>query len=170
MRLFKKKAIEERIEKIDDDLLYSPVKGTVKALSEIDDDAFSSGVLGKGIAVQPLDDVIVAPLSGKVATVFPTKHVVCIHGNNGCELLIHIGIDTVKLKGRYFDIKVTEGQVIEAGTLIGTVQFGKLKENGYKTDVILVVTNPETYKAEGAFKGKLIDKKEVLLNISKKEK
>lgn len=155
--------------KINDNLLYSPVKGIVKDLSKVEDKVFSSGIVGKGIAVEPLDNIIISPISGKVMTVFPTKHAICIRGNNGCELLVHIGIDTVKLKGKYFDIKLKEGQTIKAGALMGTVQFDEIKKSGCGTDVILVITNPDTYNIERVFKGEMIDKSEALLSVSKKE-
>ncbi len=172
MWLFKKKAekeMEEKIENANDNIVYSPVKGSVKELSKVEDNVFSTGVIGEGIAIMPLENTIVAPINGKVMTVFPTKHVVGIKGNNGCELIIHMGIDTVELNGKYFDVKVKEGQTIEAGTLIGTAQFDEIKKSGYKTDIIVVVTNSEEYGIERIYREELIDKKLALLNIRKKE-
>lgn len=150
-------------------MLYSPVKGIVKDLSKVEDKVFSSGIIGKGIAIEPLDNVITAPINGKVITVFPTKHAICIQGNTGCELLVHIGIDTVKLNGKYLNIKVKEGQTIEAGTLMGIVQFDEIKKSGCGIDIILVVTNPDAYNIERVFKGEMIDRNGALLNICKKE-
>lgn len=169
MWLFKKKENEEKIENSNDNIVYSPVKGYVKELSEVDDNVFNTGVMGNGIAIVPSEDIIVAPISGTVLAVFPTKHAVGIKGNNGCELIIHIGIDTVELNGKYFDIKVKEGQNIRAGDIIGYVQFEDIKQAGYKTDTIVLITNSNDYKVERIHKEKLIDKKLALLNICKKE-
>ena len=164
------KIIKRKLKIVNADLLYSPVRGKVKELSKVEDNVFSSGAMGKGIAIEPLDNCIYAPVSGRVVSVFPTKHAICIEGKNGCELLIHIGIDTVELSGKYFDIKVKIGQTIEAGTIIAVVQFENIKKSGYGTDVILIVANSDAYNIERVFKEEFIDKSEALLNICKKEK
>lgn len=170
MRFFRRKIVEETIERINDNWVYSPVKGKLKSLSEIDDEVFSSGMMGDGIIVEPVDKTIVAPVSGRIAAVFETKHAIAIESNSGCEVLIHIGIDTVELKGKYFDIGVKVGDRVEAGNLIGNVQFEEIKKNGYRTDVIVVITNSDNYIVEKIPKENFIDKKEPLLNISKKGK
>lgn len=126
--LFKKK--KEKI--------HSPVKGTVIHLKDVPDEVFSSGMMGAGFAVKPEDGEIYAPVSGKVLSIFPTKHALLIQSKNGKELLIHIGIDTVELKGNGFEIHVVAGQEIKANQHIASVDLTILENAHKNTDVMVV--------------------------------
>ncbi|MTK06205.1 MAG: peptidoglycan DD-metalloendopeptidase family protein [Hungatella sp.] len=121
--------------------MTAPAKGTVVHLNQVSDEAFSSGTLGKGVGVVPTSNEIFSPADGEVVTVFPTKHAIGIRTEYGGEIIIHIGINTVELDGKYFDIFVKEGDKITSGQMIGTVEFDKVKEAGYDTTVMLIVTN-----------------------------
>lgn len=136
-------------------VIASPMKGQVLPLSEVQDEVFSSGMLGKGIAVDPSEGKVIAPVDGEVATLFPTKHAVGLRTSNGIEVLIHIGIDTVELNGKYFEAHVEQGQQVKRGDLLVTFDIPKLKEEGYVTQVPVLITNSADYpgmteKASGA--------------------
>lgn len=129
----------------DEKTMTAPAKGMVVKLSQVADEVFSSGTLGKGIGVIPSSDEIFAPADGVVVSVFPTKHAIGIRTEYGAEMIIHIGINTVELDGKYFDIFVQEGDKITSGQVIGSVEFDKVKEAGYDTTVMLIVTNTDQF-------------------------
>lgn len=125
--------------------LDSVVEGQLIQLSEINDQAFSTGALGKGIGIIPANDELYAPLDGEISVVFPTKHAIGIKGNNGEELLIHIGIDTVELEGRHFEVLVQPGDQVRKGQKIAEVAFDQIKAEGYDPTTIVVVTNTNDF-------------------------
>ncbi|EOH98228.1 PTS system, beta-glucoside-specific IIABC component [Enterococcus haemoperoxidus ATCC BAA-382] len=125
--------------------LSSAVEGKVVPLAEINDQAFSTGALGKGLGIIPTDNKVLAPVSGEVSAVFPTKHAIGIKTEEGVEVLIHIGIDTVELDGKHFDTIVEQGAIIEKGQLLSTVDFAGIQKDGYDPTVIVVVTNTMDY-------------------------
>ena len=96
-------------------------------------------------AVEPLDGTIKAPFDGKVAAVFDTKHAIGLVADSGLELLIHIGIDTVQLNGKYYDIKVKNGDSIKKGDIIGTVDLEGIRSEGYRTITPLIVSNSDKF-------------------------
>lgn len=120
--------------------LESPVNGEVIPLSEVNDSVFSSGVLGEGIAVKPKDGVLFAPAKAEVIMTYETGHAVGLRTENGAEVLIHIGLDTVKLKGKYFDVKIKEGQEVDPGETLIEFDLDKIVEAGFDPTVIMVVT------------------------------
>lgn len=93
--------------------ISSPLKGEVVALTDVDDAAFSSGVLGTGVAILPQEGKLISPVDGVIASLFNTNHAVGINADSGAEILIHIGVDTVKLEGKYFDAKVKQGDQVK---------------------------------------------------------
>ncbi len=119
----------------------SPVKGQQVPISEVNDKVFASGALGAGVGVVPDEDTVVSPVSGTVATVFPTGHAYGIKTADGVEVLVHIGIDTVAMKGDGFAAQVKKGDSVSAGQPLAVVDFDKVKAAGYDTTVIVVVTN-----------------------------
>ena len=110
---------------------YSPADGNVVPLTEVSDQAFSSEALGKGIAVKPINGTIVSPIAGTVSAVYPTAHAYGIKGNNNEEILVHIGIDTVKLEGKYFTPNVKTNDIVMPGDLLATIELDKIIEAGY---------------------------------------
>ena len=116
---FLKNHVEKvKIENIKSNEVYAPVEGEVIPLDEVDDAVFSEKILGDGVAVEPDKGEIYSPVKGTVSVVFPTKHVVGITTEEGANIILHIGIDTVELKGKGFDVKVEQGDKVEAGAVV----------------------------------------------------
>lgn len=125
--------------------IFPPVTGKVIPLEEVQDDAFSTKVMGEGIAIVPTDDMIVAPFNGTVTALFPTKHALGLTSDDGMEVLIHVGIDTVELNGKYFESFVETGDKIKQGQPLLKVDFAKVQEAGYDIVTPVVVTNTNHY-------------------------
>ena len=123
--------------------IKSPMKGTVIPLSEVPDAVFSSEMLGKGFGVEPSEGKAYAPVDGEVTTVFDTKHAIGLMSKHGVELLIHIGMDTVKLNGKGFDVKVKTGDQVKAGDLLAEFDMDLIKGEGYPVTTAVVVTNTD---------------------------
>lgn len=123
----------------------SPVDGQLTELSQVKDETFASGILGKGAAVIPANGRIVSPVNGKITSVFPTKHAVGIVDENGVELLLHIGIDTVKLEGKHFTAHVSDGAVVKKGDLLVEFDKNAIEAEGYDTIVTILVTNTQEF-------------------------
>ena len=130
----------------DDSVLYSVSEGTAILLSQVNDATFASEVLGKGIAVIPSKGEVVAPCDAVVETVFDTKHAVGLSTESGMELLIHIGINTVELNGKYFTSHVKNGDHVKKGQLLVSFDMEKVKAAGYDVTTPLIVTNSDDYK------------------------
>lgn len=127
--------------------IYSPLKGRIIPLSEVKDAAFSSGVLGSGAAIEPAEGKLYAPADGVVDNLFDTKHAIGITTSDGAELLIHIGMDTVKLKGEHFTAHVENGDKISRGDLLISFDKDAIEKAGYETVTPVVVCNTEEYAA-----------------------
>ena len=123
--------------------IKSPRNGTVIPLSEVPDAVFSSEMLGKGFGVEPSEGKAYAPVDGEVTTVFDTKHAIGLMSKHGVELLIHIGMDTVKLNGKGFDVKVKTGDQVKAGDLLAEFDMDLIKGEGYPVTTAVVVTNTD---------------------------
>ena len=130
----------------DDSVLYSVSEGTAILLSQVNDATFASEVLGKGVAVIPAKGKVVAPCDATVETVFDTKHAVGLSTESGMELLIHIGINTVELNGKYFTSHVKNGDHVKKGQLLVSFDMEKVKAAGYDVTTPLIVTNSDDYK------------------------
>lgn len=129
-------------EKVDPTVtLYSPVNGEVVGIEEVADPVFSQKMMGDGFGVVPTDGNIYSPASGKVVSVFPTQHAVGLELDNGIEVLVHIGIDTVELEGGPFTTTVKEGDQVTKDTPISTVDLKGLEDAGKDSTVIIVFTN-----------------------------
>ncbi|MCI1890813.1 MAG: beta-glucoside-specific PTS transporter subunit IIABC [Schleiferilactobacillus harbinensis] len=126
--------------------LMVPVSGKVHPLADVNDPTFSSGIMGKGIAIDPNSDQIVSPVNGKIVATFETGHAIGIDDTeNGIQLLIHIGIDTVSLKGKYFENLVTKGDAVTVGQPLIHFSPAKIKEAGLDPVVMLIVTNSDHF-------------------------
>ena len=123
--------------------VYACVQGTSIALNHVDDPVFSQGLVGRGIAIVPEGNVVCSPIKGVLSVVFPTGHAFGITSDEGIEILIHIGVDTVNLKGKGFDLLVEQGQRVELGTPLVNVDFQLLKDTNYHTETMLLVTSTE---------------------------
>ncbi|RYL93967.1 glucose PTS transporter subunit IIA [Sporolactobacillus sp. THM19-2] len=141
------KSLTESIAPVErrDDVLSPVASGKSIALSDVNDKVFSSGSLGKGAAIVPNKGEVVAPADGQILTVFVTGHAIGFRTDSGAELLIHIGIDTVKLKGKFFDVRVNQGQKVNRGDLLVNFDLEELKKLGYDTTISVVVTNSNDF-------------------------
>lgn len=129
-----------------DENIKSPLTGTVMPLSSVNDEVFSKGIMGKGFAISPTLGEVYAPFDGEVVSVFPTKHAIGLKSNDGIELLIHIGLDTVNLKGKYFDTQIKAGDTVKSGQLIETFDYKSIQNEGYDITVPIVITNSNDFK------------------------
>lgn len=125
--------------------VMAPVKGKVIPLANVNDSVFSTGSLGKGVAIIPEEGRIYAPVDGVVTALFPTGHAVGLTANDGTEVMIHIGIDTIQLEGKYFEAKIKQGDKVKKGQLLITFEKDKIKEAGYDITTIVIITNSEQY-------------------------
>lgn len=128
-------------------VIYSHLNGTVVNLEDVNDDVFSQKILGEGIAVEPSEGRLYAPCDGKINSVFDTKHAVTIQSADGAEVLLHIGIDTVKLGGKHFESHVSDGQEIKKGDLLVTFDIDAIKAEGYPLTTPLIIANTDEYHA-----------------------
>ncbi|MEI5993747.1 PTS transporter subunit IIBC [Candidatus Enterococcus mansonii] len=126
--------------------IVSVAEGEVIAIEQVDDPVFSKKMMGDGFAVIPVNETIYAPIDGTISSIFPSKHALGIQTEEGLEVLIHMGLDTVEMKDSAFTIHVTEGQKITAGEKIATADLDKIKDAGKQTTMIVVFTNGEKIK------------------------
>ncbi len=143
--------------------IESPVKGTVYPISEVNDAIFSKELLGKGVAITPEDDTIYSPINGEVITVLESKHAIGLRSDDGIEILLHIGIDTVNLKGKPFEVFVKEGDQVSVGQKLIKADFDEIKQAGYDETVILVVTNSESFTAVNETTGNIAENEPVMV-------
>ncbi|KHF27672.1 PTS system beta-glucoside-specific EIIBCA component [Anoxybacillus sp. BCO1] len=143
----------------------SPLKGDVIPLSNIEDGAFSSEAMGKGVAIEPMEGKVISPVNGVVTALFQTKHAICITSDEGLEILIHIGMDTVKLEGQYFTAYVKQGDVVKIGDLLVEFDINKIKEAGYEVITPIVITNSEKFLEIKTTPKRTINQHEALLEI-----
>ncbi|GFP74577.1 beta-glucoside-specific PTS transporter subunit IIABC [Clostridium fungisolvens] len=126
-------------------LVKSPIKGEVIDLSKVNDDTFADEIMGKGIAINPAEGIVYSPVNGRITMLFPTKHAISITSDEGVEILIHIGIDTVHLEGKYFEAFVNTGDIIEAGDKLISFDRDSIKREGYDVVTPVIVTNSHKY-------------------------
>ena len=137
---------EARFKGVTEDV-YSVADGQVVNIEDVKDPVFSQKMMGDGFAVEPDNGNIVSPVAGKVASIFPTKHALGLETDNGLEVLVHIGLDTVSLEGKPFEVKVTEGQTVAAGDLLVEADLATIREAGRETTTVVVFTNPDAIKS-----------------------
>ncbi|RRK10151.1 PTS beta-glucoside transporter subunit IIBCA [Lactiplantibacillus garii] len=128
-----------------DGTVMAPVSGDVVSLKTVNDQVFASEMMGKGAAIVPSDDTVYAPVAGTITVAYPTKHAYGLLADDGAEILIHLGIDTVKLDGDHFESQVKQGQHVTAGQPLGQFDVAAIRAAGYDPTVMVVVTNTATY-------------------------
>lgn len=141
----KEETKEVKSSKLEKEIVASPIKGEVLNLSDIEDAAFASGVLGQGVAIIPSDGKVVAPVDGVVTTLFPSLHAIGILSDDGVEVLIHIGLNTVQLEGRGFEAYIKNGDRITKGQTILNFDIDVIKEAGYSVVTPIVITNSSQF-------------------------
>lgn len=127
--------------------LYSHMNGNIVKLEDVEDEVFSQKILGEGVAVEPTEGKLFAPCDGKIDSVFDTKHAVNMVSSEGAEILLHIGIDTVKLGGKFFEAHVSDGQEVKKGDLLISFDMENIKAAGYKVTTPLIIGNTDDYAA-----------------------
>jgi PTS system beta-glucosides-specific IIC component len=126
-------------------VIAAPVTGNVIALSDVKDEAFSSGAMGQGLGIEPTEGKVYAPIDGEITTFFPTGHAIGITSDNGIEILIHVGMDTVELNGKGFTPKKKQGDRVTKGELMLEFDMNVIKEAGYSTVTPMIITNSEDF-------------------------
>ncbi|KAJ3197976.1 hypothetical protein HK101_010226 [Irineochytrium annulatum] len=156
---------ETKTTEIKKEQIHSPLTGKVVALSTINDPAFSTGAMGKGLAIVPEIGEVVAPVDGVVTSLFPTGHAIGLTTNAGTEILIHIGINTVALKGKHFSPVVQEGDIVRQGDLLIQFDIDKIKEAGYETVTPVIVTLTKQEVDVFETNQEQVEKNDVLLTL-----
>lgn len=134
------------LQNLNEESIHAPLRGQVIPLSEVSDEVFSSGAMGQGVAIEPLDNQLYAPFDGTVVMIALTKHAIGLRSNSGVELLVHVGLDTVTLKGKPFTLHVEDGAKIKKGDLLMTFDRELIQKEGIKITTPLIITNTPSYK------------------------
>lgn len=142
---------------------FSPVEGKILPLNQAKDAAFSEGIMGKGVVVEPTIGVLLAPFDGIVMSLFPTKHAIGLISDDGMELLIHIGIDTVQLNGEHFEAFVTQNEKVKKGQKMINFDIPAIEAAGFSTQIPIIVTNTNDYEDVIATTRPTIKKGELLM-------
>ena len=150
-----------------DTVLSACLNGTVVPLAEVKDEAFASGALGDGIAIEPIDGELVAPADGEISSTFETHHAVGMTTADGAELLMHIGIDTVKLGGKHFTYLVNEGDKVKKGQPLIRFELEAIKAEGYPVTTPLIVCNTDDYAAVAAKASGTVKQGDALLELKR---
>lgn len=147
--------------------LTTPLSGEMIPLEAVDDPVFSKGAMGKGVAIEPSDGVVIAPFDGKVVTLFPTKHAIGLESENGVEMLIHIGLDTVELDGKHYEAHVETDEIVKKGQKLITFDVASIKNDGYKMTTPVIITNTDDYLAVLPTKSRYVGLEDKVLTVVK---
>ncbi len=156
---------EEKVES-EEGVIYSPLQGQVIPMEEVPDDTFAAKVLGDGMAVVPSEGIVYAPFDGWVEKVYDAKHAISISSMDGIELLIHVGIGTEELAGKFYDTFVSDGDQIQRGERLLKFDIAGMKEAGYSTVTPVIVTNSDDYDAIYLEGTGMIDDQDILMKIA----
>lgn len=148
-------------------VIAAPVSGKLVSIKEVSDPTFSEEILGKGVAIIPSDGRFCAPVDGVVNTVFPTGHAAAVTSKDGAEILIHVGLDTVKLDGKHFTIHATEGQEVKKGDLLLEADLEQIKAEGYDIITPIIICNSDTFSAFQMAEAADVAPGDVILTIQK---
>lgn len=153
--------------RIGNEEIYAPISGSVLQLEKVPDPTFSQKMMGDGIAIEPTIGKVVAPFSGKVIQLFPTKHAIGLRSDTGIELLIHIGLETVSLNGEGFDTFVKQGDQINTGDTLITFDINVLREKGFNLITPIIITNRDVWTIEEKTTNNVIKTGDVILSVTK---
>ena len=145
----------------------APVKGISLPLHNVNDPAFAAGLLGKGVAIEPTEGRVIAPCNARVDMLFETAHAVTLLSEYGTEILIHIGLDTVNLKGKYYTAHVKNGDQVKKGQLLIEFDLQAIKAAGYDTITPVVICNSSQYRTISTRTGKPVEAGEAVIKVAK---
>ena len=144
-------------------VLLSPLAGHVISLSDVKDQAFSKGLLGQGLAIEPTGGRVVAPADGKIESIFPTGHAVAMHTVDGFDILIHIGMNTVELDGKYFTVAAALGDEVHAGDVLIEFDRDAIAAEGYDVTVPVLICNSAEFSSIKGCEGEDVDELDQLM-------
>ena len=152
---------------VNDGVVAAPVAGKLESIKQVNDQVFSTEMMGKGAAIVPANGTISAPITGTLTVAYPTMHAYGLKGDNGEEVLIHLGIDTVKLNGTHFTTAVTQGQHVKVGDILGTMDLDAIAKAGYDTTVMIVLTNTNDYASVNRIDGSNVQPGDPIVAVTK---
>lgn len=158
---FKKKAKEEF------EIISAPVKGEAVESAVVNDPTFSEEMLGKGMAIKPAEGKVYAPFDGAVEMVFDTKHAVSLVSDQGAQVLIHVGLDTVMLKGEHFTAHVESGAAVKKGDLLLEFDMDAIRDAGYDTIVPIIICNTDDYQEVIRVTGTMVEPGDTVMKLKK---
>lgn len=148
--------------------MVSPQTGRCVSIIEVPDEVFSGKILGDGVAVIPRTEEVLSPVDGEVVQVADTKHAFCIHSNDGLELMIHIGVDTVNLNGKGFECFIKKGDKIKKGDLIAKADIKFIRESGFPLHTAILITNSNKFQIVKPYYGEIKAGTEIILEYAQK--
>ena len=154
-------------EEINPNHVYAPLAGEAVAISEVPDPTFSSGAMGNGIAIKPTDGKVCSPVNGTVDMMFDTGHAVSLVSDNGIEILIHVGLETVGLEGKPFQIKVQNGQKVKKGDILMIADLAAIEAAGLPTITPVLICNTDDYTTFHTTTGKAVTNADVVIELGK---
>jgi len=154
-------------EEINPNHVYAPMAGEAVSITEIPDPTFSEGLLGNGIAIKPTDGKVYAPVNGTVDTMFDTGHAVSLISDNGIEILIHVGLETVGLNGAPFQVKVQNGQKVKKGQLLFEADLAAIQAAGLPTITPVLICNTDDYTTFNTTIGKTVTNADAVIELGK---
>ncbi len=154
-------------EEINPNHVYAPMAGEAVDISQVPDPTFSSGAMGNGIAIQPTDGKVCSPVNGTVDMMFDTGHAVTLVSDNGIEILIHVGLETVGLNGAPFQVKVQNGQKVKKGDILMIADLDAIKAAGLPTITPVLICNTDDYTTFNTTTGKAVTNADVVIELGK---
>lgn len=154
-------------EEINPNHVYAPMAGEAVDISQVPDPTFSSGAMGNGIAIQPTDGKVCSPVNGTVDMMFDTGHAVTLVSDNGIEILIHVGLETVGLNGAPFQVKVQNGQKVKKGDILMIANLDAIKAAGLPTITPVLICNTDDYTTFNTTTGKAVTNADVVIELGK---
>ena len=149
------------------DDFFAPMAGKAVAITEVPDPTFAEGMLGNGIAIEPVDGKVCAPCDATVDMMFSTGHAVSLVADNGAEILIHVGLETVSLEGKPFTVRVANGDKVKKGQVLMEADLEAIKAAGLPTITPVVICNTDAYSTFNTFIGKEVTNADVVISLAK---
>ena len=149
------------------DDFFAPMAGKAVAITEVPDPTFAEGMLGNGIAIEPVDGKVCAPCDATVDMMFSTGHAVSLVADNGAEILIHVGLETVSLEGKPFTVRVANGDKVKKGQVLMEADLEAIKAAGLPTITPVVICNTDAYSTFNTFVGKEVTNADVVISLAK---